>query len=266
MTANELQIVVLVKQVTDTQAPARLLADGSVDRAALPAMLNPDDREALEAALQLRDRIGGCVTAVSMGPDRAEEVLREVVARGADRAILLSDRRYAGADTLATAYALATAARRLDAEVVFAGRQSIDGDTAHVGPQVAEELQAQQITGVEAIVDATRERITVRRRIDGVTEELSSPLPVVLTVGGGALKCRPEQIKRLLTDRKRPITKWDAATLEADPARLGTTGSATRVIRSTTIEHPERDTRRVGADEASLRTLIAELADKHLIY
>lgn len=265
MQKKELQIVVLVKQVTDTSSPARFTTSGALDRAALPALLNPDDREALEAALQVRDRIGGTVTAVSMGPDRAEEVLREVVARGADHAILLSDRRYAGADTLATAAALAAAARRLGADVIFAGRQSIDGDTAHVGPQVAEKLGAQQITGVEAVVDATPERITVRRRINEGVEVVSTPLPALFTVGGGTLGCRPEQIKRLLADRRRAIPHWMADMLDVSPEELGAAGSPTRVIGSEQITTAERANRRHEASEEALSALFAELAEKHLM-
>lgn len=259
------KIVVFVKQVTDTSVPARMTNDGTLDRASLPARLNPDDLGALELALAVRERIGGTVTAISMGPDRAEEVLREVMARGADEAILLSDRRYAGADTLATACALAAAARRVGADLLFAGRQSIDGDTAHVGPQVAEELGLPQITGVEALIDCDEQSITVRRQMDEAAEVLRVPLPALFTVSG-TLVCRPENIHRLLRQRRVAIPRWTAEMLDVDPARLGASGSATRVIASEHIVTAERANQHHGNDEASLHALITTLADKHLIF
>lgn len=259
-------LIVLVKQVTDTTAAASLRTEGEPDRNLLPAIINPEDRKALEAAFQVRDQIGGHITAVSMGPDRAEEVLREAMARGADEAVLLSDRRYAGADTLATAYALAQAVRKLEGDVVFCGRQSIDGDTAHVGPQVSVELGWPQVTFVSEVVASTASHLTVRRTTDEGIEELRAPLQAVYTVGGDGLECRPEQAKRLLSLRHHEIRHWNAELLEADPMRLGASGSRTEVAGSERISAPERENRRVGCDEESIRGLFEELIENHLIY
>lgn len=259
-------LIVLVKQVTDTVAAASFRTEGEPDRNLLPAMLNPEDRKALEVALRVRERLGGRITAVSMGPDRAEEVLREVIARGADDAVLLSDRRYAGADTLATSYALAQAVRKLQGNAVFCGCQSIDGDTAHVGPQVAVELSWPQVTFVSELVDCTESHLTVRRTTDAGIEELRAPLQAVYTVGGDQLTCRPEQVKRLLGLRNRTLPHWTAEMLEADLTRLGASGSRTQVAGAEQIAAPTRENRLVGCDEEAIYGLFCELLENHLIY
>ena len=164
-----MKIAVLVKQVTDTRETieAKVNADGVIDRNSLPAICNPDDLNALEQALRLKDRLDECeIVLISMGPQRAEEVLREGIYRGADKGVLLSDRRFAGADTLATSYALAMALRKINPDLVLAGRQSIDGDTAHVGPQTAQALGWPQVTYVEEIVKCEDGKIEARRRTD----------------------------------------------------------------------------------------------------
>ena len=185
-----LKIVVLAKQVPDTRNVGKdaMKEDGTVNRAALPAIFNPEDLNALEQALRLKDRYpGSTVTLLTMGPARAAEVLREGLFRGADAGYLLTDRAFAGADTLATSYALATAIRKIkDFDLIIGGRQAIDGDTAQVGPQVAEKLGLTQITYAEEILDATDGRIRVKRRIDGGVEVVEGPLPIVVTVNGSA--------------------------------------------------------------------------------
>ena len=192
-----LKIVVLAKQVPDTRNVGKdaMKADGTINRAALPAIFNPEDLNALEQALRLKDaHPGSTVTILTMGPGRAAEVIREGLYRGADNGYLLTDRAFAGADTLATSYALATAIRKIgDYDIIIGGRQAIDGDTAQVGPQVAEKLGLTQVTYAEEIlnVDKAAGKITVKRHIDGGVETVEGPLPIVITVNGSAAPCRP---------------------------------------------------------------------------
>ena len=221
-----LKIVVLAKQVPDTRnvGPDAMTPEGTVNRSALPAIFNPEDLNALEQALRLKDQFPGTtVTVLTMGPGRAAEVIREAMYRGADGGYLLTDRAFAGADTLATSYALATAIKHVcpDADLIIGGRQAIDGDTAQVGPQVAEKLGLNQITYVEEIqtlsnsplkgensgkeasplrggLEGSGLSITVKRHIDGGVETVESPLPCVLTVNGSAAPCRPRNVKRVM--------------------------------------------------------------------
>ena len=216
-----LKIVVLAKQVPDTRnvGPDAMTPEGTVNRSALPAIFNPEDLNALEQALRLKDQFPGTtVTVVTMGPGRAAEVIREAMYRGADGGYLLTDRAFAGADTLATSYALATAIKHVcpNVDLIIGGRQAIDGDTAQVGPQVAEKLGLNQITYVEEIQTLSNSplkgeekkspfkgdleglSIVVKRHIDGGVETVESPLPCVLTVNGSAAPCRPRNVKRVM--------------------------------------------------------------------
>ena len=190
-----LKIVVLAKQVPDTRNVGKdaMTAEGTVNRAALPAIFNPEDMNALEQALRLKEQNpGSTVGILTMGPPRAGQIIREGLYRGADTGWLLTDRLFAGADTLATSYALATAIRKIgDVDLVIGGRQAIDGDTAQVGPQVAQKLGLNQITYAEEILDCKDGKITVRRHIDGGVETVEAPLPCVITVNGSAAPCRP---------------------------------------------------------------------------
>ncbi|HET6476105.1 MAG TPA: electron transfer flavoprotein subunit beta/FixA family protein [Thermoleophilia bacterium] len=203
----QLRIVVLVKQVPDTAnvTGEAMKEDGTINRAALPAVFNPEDLNALEEALKLRDRHGARVTIVTMGPPAAVQVLRESLYRGADEVILLTDKAFAGADTLATSYALALAVQKLGgADLVLCGRQAIDGDTAQVGPQTAEKLGYPQITCVSRIDELTAPdgdsgAVTATRSIEGGFETLSSPLPCLLTVTGEANDPRPASVKLVMT-------------------------------------------------------------------
>ncbi len=193
--------IVCVKQVPDTGniTGDAMKPDGTVNRAALPAIFNPEDLHALEAALDLRDRFGGTVTAVTMGPGGACEVLRECLYRGADRVILISDRRAAASDTLATSYILSQAVRKIGRyDLVFCGRQAIDGDTAQVGPQMAEKLGIPQITYYEKLVDLSGQTIRVRRNVGNGWEILEGRLPILVTVVDTANKPRPPAAKRVM--------------------------------------------------------------------
>jgi electron transfer flavoprotein beta subunit len=205
---SQLRIVVLVKQVPDTAnvTGEAMKEDGTVNRAALPAVFNPEDLNALEEALRLKDRHGARVTVVTMGPPAAVQVLRESLYRGADEVILLTDKAFAGADTLATSYALSLAVRKLGGcDLVLCGRQAIDGDTAQVGPQTAEKLGYPQITCVSRIdeltapADGADRAITATRSIEGGFETLTSALPCLLTVTGEANEPRPPSVKLVMT-------------------------------------------------------------------
>jgi electron transfer flavoprotein beta subunit len=206
--SQQLRIVVLVKQVPDTQnvTGEAMKEDGTVNRAALPAVFNPEDLNALEEAVRLKESHGARVTVVTMGPPAAVQVLREALYRGADEVILLTDRAFAGADTLATSYALSLAVRKLGGcDLVVCGRQAIDGDTAQVGPQTAEKLGCPQITCVSRIdeliapADHGSGSITATRSIEGGFETLTSSLPCLLTVTGEANDPRPASVKLVMT-------------------------------------------------------------------
>ena len=193
--------IVLVKQVPDTAniSGQVMKPDGTVNRAMLPAIFNPEDKVALELALQTRDKFGGEVIALTMGPPKASELLRECLYMGADKVILISDRKFAGADTLATSYVLSEAIKKIGSfDMIFAGRQAIDGDTAQVGPQTAEKLELPQVTYTEKIVDINKNKITIRRRIDGGHEVLESPLPLLITVIKDAAIPRPFKATRVM--------------------------------------------------------------------
>jgi len=212
-------MVVLVKQVPDTAnvIGEAMKEDGTVNRAALPAVFNPEDLVALEEALRLRDRLGGRVSVITMGPPAAARVLREALYRGADEVVLLTDRRFAGADTLATSYALALAVRKLgDADLVLCGRQAIDGDTAQVGPQVAEKLGIPQITCVSRIDEVVPPKgeklaggsVTATRSIEGGLQTLRAPLPALLTVVGEASEPRPPSARLVMTYKGAEAEAW----------------------------------------------------------
>lgn len=196
-----LHSIVMVKQVPDTAniSGQVMKEDGTVNRAKLPAIFNHEDRVALELALQIKDSYGGKVSVITMGPPRASDVLRECLFMGADEAILISDRKFAGADTLATSYVLSEAIKKIGKyDFVFAGRQAIDGDTAQVGPQTAEKLNIPQITYVEEVLEVSNSKVKVKRKIEGGFEILEAALPVLLTVLKDAAFPRPYKAKRIM--------------------------------------------------------------------
>ena len=202
----KLKIVVLAKQVPDTRNVGKdaMTAEGTVNRAALPAIFNPEDFNALEQALRIKEQNpGSTVGILTMGPPRAGEIIRQGLYRGADTGWLLTDRLFAGADTLATSYALATAIKKIgDVDIVLGGRQAIDGDTAQVGPQVAQKLGLNQVTYAEEILKIEDGKATIRRYIDGGVETVEAPLPVVITVNGSAAPCRPANAKLVMKYKK----------------------------------------------------------------
>lgn len=193
--------IVMVKQVPDTAniSGQVMKDDGTVNRSKLPAIFNHEDRVALELALQIKDKFGGKVIAITMGPPRASNILRECLFMGADEAYLISDRKFAGADTLATSYVLSEAIKKIGSyDFIFAGRQAIDGDTAQVGPQTAQKLDIPQITYAEEIIEVSENSITIKRKMDGGYEILQSTLPVLITVLKDAVFPRPYKARRVM--------------------------------------------------------------------
>lgn len=269
---KNLNIAVLVKQVIDTYSAGgtTLNCDGTVNRDQLPAIINPDDLNALGLALKLRDMVGGgTVTVISMGPPRAIESIQEAIWRGADKGVLLSDRKFAGSDTLATSYALSQAIRMINADVVFCGSQSIDGDTGHVGPQTSQQLDIPQVTYTEEIVDISESDgsllIQARRLTDSGNEIIEVTTPALFTVTRSAPSCGPKNVRRMMTYKNKGVETITAADLNADNERLGLCGSPTRVVESIKFTMEERINTMLTSSENDIESLFATLRKNNLI-
>lgn len=288
-----LNIIVLAKQVPDTRNVGKdaMKEDGTINRAALPAIFNPEDLNALEQALRLKDaNPGSTVTLLTMGLPRASEIIREAIFRGADHGIVLTDRTLGGADTLATSYSLAQAVKKFGKfDIILGGRQAIDGDTAQVGPQIAEKLGVPQVTYAEEILDLSDGHVVVKRRLEHGVETVKAPLPCVVTVNGSAAECRPRNAKRVMKYKRaaspsekakltpeqqafldaRPdlnIEEWSAAYVEADPEQIGLAGSPTKVKAIENVVFTAKEALSLdGADEAALENLIKDLINNHTI-
>jgi electron transfer flavoprotein beta subunit len=297
--------VVCAKQVPDTTniTGAAMKPDGTVNRAAQPAIFNPEDLCALEQALRIRDRHGGSVTVVTMGLPKACDILRDALGYGADRAVLLTDRRAAGSDTLATSYILARVVDRLGADIVLCGRQAIDGDTAQVGPQIAEKLGLTLITYLEELIDLRDRAIRVRRNIGTGWQTVEAALPVLVTVMDRAGDIRPAHARRRLKFRKAMcpaeieravaadlrdaadeerssevekrkvaladhgllIEQWSLDDIEADPQWCGLDGSPTKVHRVQSLVLAGGDYREFAPTRRGVHALVSELIDDHTI-
>ena len=297
--------IVLVKQVPDTKniTAKTMKEDGTVNRAALPAVFNPDDLCALELALQVRERFGGTVKVMSMGPLRAVEVLRDALCRGADEAILLSDKRFAAADTLATSYTLSRAIQKIGRfDLIFCGRQAIDGDTAQVGPQLAEKLGIPQASYAQEVW-LDNGKVRVRREVEGGFEVLALPTPALITVSGGYVLPRPKSAKRIIKYRrltakpeienqlKKEHDEWSEAELRnrveeeaeklaragllvpvwgmedfnVDVQRIGLVGSPTRVWKVLSVTLHTGESRKVEASESGVLAMMRELVNDHVL-
>lgn len=297
MSNKYFQIVVLAKQVPDTHNVGKdaMKEDGTINRAALPAIYNPDDLKALEMALACKDALKDVmpvkVTIVTMGPPRAAEIVRESMFRGADNGIVISDKRFAGSDTLATSYALSAAVKKLGkVDIVFSGRQAIDGDTAQVGPQVAEKLELAQITYAEELVSKTENEIVIKRRLDRGVETVKTSFPVLITVHGNANECRPRHAKRVImyknassiserqqsTDNgqqsmvnsQKPmvtIEEWNADDINPDFSRLGMSGSPTKVKSIENVVLTSKENKIINNSESEINELMKELVTAHII-
>ena len=288
-----LKIVVLAKQVPDTRNVGKdaMTPEGTVNRAALPAIFNPEDLNALEQALRLKDQHpGSTVTILTMGPPRATDVIREGLYRGADGGVLLTDRAFAGADTLATSYALSQAIKKMGMpDIVIGGRQAIDGDTAQVGPQVAQKLGLNQVTYVTCVEKVHDGKINLLRHIDGGMERVEAPLPILLTVNGNAAPCRPRnaklvmKYKRAMAPMERPadgtlphaeeydkkpylnVTQWSVSDVDGDLQQCGLAGSPTKVKAVQNIVFKAKESKRLTGSDADVEDLIKELLDSHTI-
>ncbi len=288
----EYKIIVLAKQVPDTRNVGKdaMTEAGTVNRAALPAIFNPDDLLALEQALQIKDQNHGTTVGVlTMGPPRAGEIIRQGLYRGADTGWLLTDRLFAGADTLATSYALATAIRKIGIpDIIIGGRQAIDGDTAQVGPQVAQKLGLTQVTYAEEILKIEDGKATIRRHIDGGVETVVAPLPLVITVNGSATPCRPcnsklvMKYKRATCPSERPaepgkydylygqkpylnLTQWSVADVDGDPQQCGNAGSPTKVKAVQNIVFQAKESKTLTGSDSDVEGLIQELLNEKII-
>ncbi len=254
-----MNIIVCLKQVPDTAEIKINPETNTLMREGVPSIINPFDLHALEAGIQIREQLGGKVTVLSMGPPQAETALREAVAIGADEAVLLSDKAFAGSDTWATSYALAKAIDKLGADIIFCGKQAIDGDTAQVGPETAEFLDIPHIAYVRKIEQITDDSIRVQRLMDEGYDVVKSSLPVLLTVVKELNQPRMPSLKGKMTAKKAEVKKMGMSDIEADESRLGLKGSPTQVRN---IFAPEARTERrmiEGKPEEQVDNLIKEL-------
>lgn len=288
----KLRMIVLAKQVPDTRNVGKdaMKADGTVNRAALPAIFNPEDLNALEQALAIKETHDEShITLLTMGPPRAADIIREGLFRGADDGVLLTDRAFAGADTLATSYAIASAVKKMgEYDIIFAGRQAIDGDTAQVGPQVAEKLGITQVTYAEEVLEIGEGSITVKRRLDKGVEIVKAKLPVMITVNGTAAECRPRNAKLLqrfkhsrttselqelnedytsmYVDRPHlTLKEWGAKDVEADLVKCGLSGSPTKVKSIENVVFQAKESSRLGDSDQEIEELVVELLKNHTI-
>ncbi|MFZ4522715.1 MAG: electron transfer flavoprotein subunit beta/FixA family protein [Bacteroidales bacterium] len=286
------RIIVLAKQVPDTRNVGKdaMKADGTVNRAALSAIFNPEDLHALEQALSIKDKIPYAeVILLTMGPTRAAEIIREAMYRGADQGFLITDRKFAGSDTLATSYALSLAVRKLAPyHLVISGRQAIDGDTAQVGPQTAEKLGIPQITYAEEILSLDAKKIIVKRRLERGVEVVNSTLPALITVHSSAPPCR-QRIGKLLMKYKhartvtelqnetkdytelyneRPyllIEEWSAEDLKAETENLGLSGSPTKVKKIENVVFQHKESKILNSSDKDIEKLMQTLIGSHII-
>jgi len=297
--------VVLIKQVPDTKriTGEAMNEDGTVNRAALPAIFNPEDLNALESALQIKDRFGGKITVITMGLPAASEILRDSLYRGADDAILITDTRCAASDTLATSHILSCAVKKVDYDIVLCGRQAIDGDTAQVGPQLAEKLGVPQITYVEELTELDGKTITARRNIGAGWQRVRTKLPVLLTVTSDANEPRVAAAKKMmkfknarttieieqkvkmenpgageadikalvehkcseLEEKGLLIKQWDLDFIGADLNWCGRSGSPTKVHRIQSIVLAAKESKDVPANEKEISGLVHELIKDRII-
>ncbi|MDR0714330.1 MAG: electron transfer flavoprotein subunit beta/FixA family protein [Bacteroidales bacterium] len=286
-----LKIIVLAKQVPDTRNVGKdaMTEEGTVNRAALPAIFNPEDLNALELALQIKDNHAGTtVSLLTMGPPRAADIIREGLYRGADNGYLLTDRAFAGSDTLATSYALSCAIRSIGVfDLIICGRQAIDGDTAQVGPQVAEKLDIPQITYAEKVQKIEKDKIQITRRLDRGVETVEGDMPLLVTVNGSAPECRPRNVKlmmkhkyaRTASEQKESgvdttlydsrkylnIAEITAKDINANVADLGLSGSPTKVKKIENIVFQAKDSKRLTSSDADIEGLMIELISNHTL-
>lgn len=292
-----MDVVVCIKQVPETTEVKINPETGTLMREGVPAIVNPFDLYALEEGLRLREKYGGSVTVITMGPPQAKEALLETISMGADEAILVSDRAFAGADTLATSYTLAQTIRRKGAfDLIICGKQAIDGDTAQVGPQIAEKLGIPQITYAEAITSLEGDEIVVERAFPLGREWVKCKLPCLLTVVGSANRPRPpsarkrierkmaatpleyrtlltkwpefeseDKLDAYLTEHDLKIPVWTADDLGADLDKLGLAGSPTQVYKVNFVVLETTESKEIPANQDGINALIQELVKEYIV-
>lgn len=287
-----LKIVVMAKQVPDTRNVGKdaMKADGTVNRAALPAIFNPEDLNALEQALELKDKYKDTeITLITMGPPRAADIIRDALFRGIDRGYLITDRRFAGADTLATSYVLGKAIEKLGPfDLILGGRQAIDGDTAQVGPQTAEKLHLAQVTYAEEILSLEKNIIRIKRRLDRGIEIVDAELPVLVTVHGSARPCRSQNARLLMkykhattaTEsqtrdedyinfwRKRPYLKIEELNMDdllCETEKVGLAGSPTKVKTIENVVIAAKDAKVLTSSDDDIRGMMQDLINNHTL-
>lgn len=297
--------VVLAKQVPDTKSVTgkAMNEDGTVNRSALPAIFNPEDVNALELAVGIKEQFGGTVTVITMGLPAAASILRDALYRGADEAILITDQRCAASDTLATSYILSCAVKKLDYDLVLCGRQAIDGDTAQVGPQLAEKLGIAQITYVEELTELDGNDIIARRNIGNGWQKVKAGLPVLLTVTADANEPRVAAARRMMKFKKalvpveieqsirqqNPdasdseikelvehksaelgkkgllIRQWDLDYIEADLAWCGRSGSPTKIHRIQSVVLAAKESKDIEPSSDGITAMLHELIEDKII-
>lgn len=260
-----MNIVVCIKQVPDTTEIKINPATGTMIREGVPSIMNPDDKGGLELALRLKDQFGAHITVITMGMMMADVVLREALAMGVDRAVLLTDRKLAGADTLATSRALAGALRVLNPDLVVTGRQAIDGDTAQVGPQIAEHLGWPQISYVAGIEYDGQKTLTVKKETEEGYQRLATETPCVLTVLASAFKARYMSVPGIVDAYDREVEVWDASRIDVNEEQLGLKGSPTKVFKSFAKALKQPGKIHEVSDEEAVDIIIAKLKEKFII-
>lgn len=285
-----LKIITLAKQVPDTAniSGDAMKPDGTVNRAALPAITNPEDLNALEEALKIKETFGATITTITLGPPGAVKTLKEALYRGANDAILITDPKFAASDTLATSYALKCAVEKAGKfDLILCGRQAIDGDTAQVGPQLAQKLNINQVSNVIEVIQVSAKHITVKRAIDGGTEIVKTPLPVLLTIIAEANEPRSPSVRRVMLYKNitcknndaydetylapetggicQHIKQWNADDIKADLERCGLSGSPTKVKKIENVVLTARNTRSFSNSASGIGALIHELVAEHII-
>lgn len=287
-----LKIIVLAKQVPDTRnvGPDAMKPDGTVNRGKLPTIFNPDDLHALELALNIKDRVPGTqVTVLTMGPQKAADIIREGYYRGADFGVMISDRRFGGADTLATSYTIAKAIENLAPyDLILGGRQAIDGDTAQVGPQCAQKLNIPQVTYVEEVFELYDDKIIAKRRLEKGVETVEAPYPLLMTVHGSSPECRSRHAKRVMKYKyartktelrsademllklheERPyltIPEWGVEDILAEPSKIGLPGSPTKVKSVENIVFKASESKKLTDADEDIEMMIKELIEHHTI-
>lgn len=260
-----MKIVVCIKQVPDTTEVKINPVTGTIIREGIPSIMNPDDKGGLELALRLKDEFDAHVTVITMGPPQADAILREAYAMGVDRAILLTDRAFAGADTLATSHALAAAIKNLEYDLVITGRQAIDGDTAQVGPQIAEHLDLPQVSYVADAKYDGKETIRVKKETEDGYQILEATTPCVFTVLASAIKPRYMSVRGIVEAFDKEVETWTVQNITIEPEKLGGKGSPTRVKKSFAKELKQPGAVYEVTPEESVDLIIAKLKEKFII-